>query len=137
VPNLRRDLCQITRHDSSQFHHAGTQPTVRIVVSLLSTPAKIDVSGRTVPTVDATTFRLDFRRYRDKVHHEPVKMTSHGRVIGGFLSSHDLEHYEQLKRLERQVYVADELPGELIEAIEKAEYLKPASQHIRLGSPAA
>jgi hypothetical protein len=77
--------------------------------------------------VDATTFRRDFGRYQDEAHLQPVKVTSHGRVVGAFLSSHDLEHYERLKRRERQVYVAGEIPDEIINAIEKAEYLKPAS----------
>jgi hypothetical protein len=54
-------------------------------------------------------------------------VTSHGRVIGGFLSSHDLEHFERLRRRERQAYVAGEIPDDIIDAIEKAEYLKPAS----------
>jgi hypothetical protein len=80
-----------------------------------------------MPTVDATTFRRDFGRYQDEAHREPVKVTSHGRVIGVFLSSHDLEHFEQLKRRERQVYVAGEIPDDIIDAIEKAEYLKSAS----------
>ena len=80
-----------------------------------------------MPTVDATTFRRDFGRYQDEAHREPVKVTSHGRVIGGFLSSHDLDLFERLKRRERQVYVAGEIPDDIIEAIEKAEYLKPAS----------
>jgi hypothetical protein len=80
-----------------------------------------------MPTIDATSFRRDFGRYRDEAHHEPVTVSSHGRVIGVFLSSHDLEHYERLKRRERQVYVAGEIPDDIIEAIEHAEYLKPAS----------
>jgi hypothetical protein len=78
-----------------------------------------------MPTVDATTFRRDFGRFQDEAHHEPVKVTSHGRVIGVFMSSRDLEHYEQLKRRERQVYVAGEIPDDIVDAIEKAEYLKP------------
>ena len=49
-----------------------------------------------MPTVDATTFRRDSGRYQDEAHREPVKVTNHGRVIGVFLSSHDLEHFEQL-----------------------------------------
>ncbi len=77
-----------------------------------------------MPTVDATTFRRDFGRYQDKAHREPVKVTSDGRVIGGFLSSHDLEHFERLKRRERQVYVAGDIPDDIIDAIRKAEYLK-------------
>jgi len=82
---------------------------------------------RLMPTVDAATFRRDFGRYQDEAHREPVKVTSHGHVIGGFLSSHDLEHFERLKRRERQVYAAGELPADIVDAIERAEYLKPAS----------
>ena len=77
-----------------------------------------------MPTVDATSFRRDFGRYQDEAHREPVKVTSHGRVIGVFLSSHDLEHFERLKRRERQVYVTSETPDDIIDAIDKAEYLK-------------
>ncbi len=79
-----------------------------------------------MPTVDATTFRRDFGRYQDEAHREPVKVTSHGRVVGGFLSSDDLEHYERLVRRERKSYLAGEIPDDIVEAIEKAEYLKPA-----------
>ena len=53
-----------------------------------------------MPTVDATTFRRDFGRYQDEAQREPAKVTSHGRLVGVFLSSHDLEHYENLKRRE-------------------------------------
>ena len=80
-----------------------------------------------MPTVDATSFRRDFGRYQDEAHREPVKVTSHGRVIGVVMSSHDLEYFEQLKRRERQIYVAGEIPDDIIKAIEQAEYLKPAS----------
>lgn len=59
-----------------------------------------------MPTIDATNFRRDFGRYQDEAQREPVKVTSHGRVVGGFLSSRDLDHYERLKLRERQVYVA-------------------------------
>lgn len=53
-----------------------------------------------MPTVDATTFRRDFGRYKDEAYREPVRVTNHGRVVGGFISSHDLEHFERLKELE-------------------------------------
>ncbi len=51
-----------------------------------------------MPTVDATTFRRDFTRYKEEAKSEPVRVTSHGRVIGGFLSVPDLEAFERLKR---------------------------------------
>jgi hypothetical protein len=85
-----------------------------------------------IPTIDASTFRRDFGQNKDEARREPVKVPNHGRVIGGFLSSHDLEHFERLKRRERQVYVAGEIPDDIIDAIRKAEYLKPpAGQTLR------
>jgi len=78
-----------------------------------------------VPTVDATAFRREFERYQHEAHREPVKVTSDGHVVGGYLSPHDLEHYERLKRRERQVYVAGEIPDDIVAAIETAEYLTP------------
>ncbi len=79
-----------------------------------------------MPTIDATTFRRDFGRYQDEAHREPVTVTSHGRVVGGFLSADDLAHFARLKHRDRQVYATSEIPDDIIEAIETAEYLKPA-----------
>ena len=76
--------------------------------------------------IEATKFRRDFGLYQDEAHREPVKVTSHGRVVGAFVSADDLAHFERLKRRERQVFVAGEIPDDIIEAIEQAEYLKPA-----------
>ena len=76
-------------------------------------------------TIDATHFRRDFGRFQDDAQRAPVKVTSHGRIVGAFLSAHDLDHFERLKRRERQVYVAGEIPDDLINAIEAAEYLQP------------
>ena len=63
-----------------------------------------------MPTVDATTFRRDFGRYKEEAFREPVKVTSHGRVVGGFLSSHDLEHFERLKEREHETGRAGVIP---------------------------
>ena len=77
-----------------------------------------------MPTVDATTFRRDFGRFQDEAHAEPVRVTSHGRVVGAFVSSRDFELFEALKRRERRVYVAGEIPDDVIAAIEGARYLE-------------
>jgi hypothetical protein len=53
-------------------------------------------------TIDAATFQRDFARYRDEADREPVTVISNGKVIGAFLSPHDLEDYARLKRLERE-----------------------------------
>ena len=78
-----------------------------------------------MPTVEATTFTRDFGRLQDEAHREIVKITVHGRLIGAYLSAEDLAYFERLKRHERQVYQAGEIPDDVLEAIEKAEYLKP------------
>jgi len=68
-----------------------------------------------MPTVDATTFRRDFGRYQDEAQREPVKVTSHGRLVGVFLSSHDLEYYENLKRRETK----DRRTGKIQECVKE------------------
>lgn len=75
-----------------------------------------------MPTVGASEFVRGFGRYRDEAHREVVKVTSHGRVIGGYLSAADLEHFERLKRRERESLVVGELPDDVIADIEAAEY---------------
>ncbi len=77
-------------------------------------------------TVDATTFRRDFGRYQHEAHDGVITVTSHGRVVGAFLSARDFEDYERLKRRERQVFTAGSLPDDLVAAIQSAEYLKSA-----------
>ena len=49
-------------------------------------------------------------------------LTSHGRIIGAYLSASEAEHYEQLKRRERESLVVGALPHDVIEALEAAEY---------------
>ena len=78
-----------------------------------------------MPITDATSFCREFDRYQDAADQEPVRVTSQGRVIGGFLSSRDLDHYESLKRREQQVYVAGAFPDDVLRSIAEAEYLKP------------
>jgi len=74
--------------------------------------------------VAATKFTKNFGRYRDEAQssREPVRVTSHGRVIGGWLSAQELEHFERLKRQERQVHIVGALPDNIRAAIEDAEY---------------
>lgn len=62
-----------------------------------------------MPVVEASKFVRAFGRYQDEAYREVVKVTSHGRVVGGYLSAHDLELFERLKRLQREVLVVGEL----------------------------
>jgi PHD/YefM family antitoxin component YafN of YafNO toxin-antitoxin module len=75
-----------------------------------------------MPTVSATEFARNFGRYQDEAHREPVRVTSHGRVVGGYLSAAELEHFERLKRRERQVFRVGELPEDIVAELEAAEY---------------
>jgi hypothetical protein len=73
--------------------------------------------------VPATEFSRNFARYRDEAIAEKIiHVTSHGRVIGAYLSASEAAHYEQLKRRERQSLVVGDLPNDIVSAIEAAEY---------------
>jgi len=73
--------------------------------------------------IPATEFSRNFARYRDEaIEAKVIHITSHGRVIGAYLSASEAAHYEQLKRRERQSLVVGELPNDVVAAIESAEY---------------
>ena len=74
-------------------------------------------------TVRATDFSRNFAKYQDEaIEAKVINVTSHGRVIGGYLSASELARYEALKRREREVLIVGELDDDTIEAIERAEY---------------
>lgn len=74
-------------------------------------------------TVPATVFSRNFGRYQDQaLAGDVVKVTSHGRVVGGYLSEKALRDYERLKRREREVLVVGALPDDVVADIESAEY---------------
>jgi hypothetical protein len=76
--------------------------------------------ARDVPAIE---FSRNFARYREEAIAEKIiRVTSHGRVIGAYLSASEAAHYEQLKRREKQPLVVGELPTDVIAAIESAEY---------------
>lgn len=73
--------------------------------------------------VPATEFARNFARYRDEAAEARViHVTSHGRVVGAYLSASEVAHYERLKRRERQSLVVGDLPDDAVAAIEAAEY---------------
>jgi prevent-host-death family protein len=73
--------------------------------------------------VPATEFSRNFARYRDEaIEDKIILVTSHGRVIGAYLSASEAAHYERLKQRERQSLVVGELPDDVVAAIEAAEY---------------
>lgn len=73
--------------------------------------------------VTATEFSRNFARYQDEaIEAKVIHVTSHGRVIGAYLSAREAERYEHLKRRERQLLVVGELPEDVVADIEAAEY---------------
>jgi hypothetical protein len=73
--------------------------------------------------VSATDFARNFALYREEAIAEKViRVTSHGRVIGAYLSASEAAHYERLKRREQQSLVVGELSSDVIAAIESSEY---------------
>ena len=73
--------------------------------------------------VSASEFVRNFGRYQDEaIRSKVIVVTSYNRVVGGYLSADELEHYEQLKAREREVLRVGELDDETIAAISAAEY---------------
>lgn len=74
-------------------------------------------------TIPATEFSRNFAKYRDEaIEAKVINVTSHGRVIGGYLSASELARYEEMKRRERRVLVVGDLDDEILSEIETAEY---------------
>lgn len=75
------------------------------------------------PVVSATKFARNFAHYKDQAIHDAViVVTSHDRVIGGYLSARELANYERLKAREREVLRVGELSDDIIASLRAAEY---------------
>jgi prevent-host-death family protein len=68
--------------------------------------------------VTASQFQQSFGTLSDKARHEPVVITKHGRDSLVVMSA---EEWARLKRRDRRVGLADELPEEWIEAVRRSE----------------
>lgn len=78
------------------------------------------MSARTVP---ANEFARNFGRYQDEaISAGIINVTSHGRVVGAYLSAAELEHFECLKRRECEVLKIGKFDDDTLAAIEAAEY---------------
>lgn len=73
--------------------------------------------------VTASDFSRNFGKYQDEaIKTGVISVTSHGRIVGAYLSAAELEHFERLKRRERQVLKIGKLDDETLAMIEAAEY---------------
>jgi len=74
-------------------------------------------------TVPASDFSRNFGKYQDEaIKAGVISVSSHGRVVGAYLSAAELEHFERLKLRERQVLKIGELDDDTLATIESAEY---------------
>lgn len=72
-------------------------------------------------TITATEFARRFARIKEDVReHGVVRVVSHDRLVGGFLSPGELENYERLKTQEREILKAGEIPDEFLAALDEA-----------------
>jgi len=75
--------------------------------------------------VPATEFARKFTTYREQVQTAGViEITAHNRTVGAFLSATELEHYQAMKRREREVIRVSEMDDETMALIMGAEYGK-------------
>ncbi|MBA4786120.1 MAG: hypothetical protein H2046_10175 [Rhizobiales bacterium] len=73
--------------------------------------------------VSATKFARGFGKYRDEASSAKViEVTSHGRVIGGYLSAKELAHYQRLKEKEREVIRVGDFDEEMLAELEASQY---------------
>ncbi len=68
--------------------------------------------------VTASEFQQAFGALSDKARQEPVVITKHGRDSLVIMSA---EEWERLKRRDRRVGLATELPEEWVEAVQSAK----------------
>lgn len=75
--------------------------------------------------VPATEFARKFTTFREQVQTAGViEVTAHNRTIGAFLSAAELEHYQDMKKREREVIRVSEMDDETMALIMGAEYGK-------------
>jgi hypothetical protein len=76
--------------------------------------------------VSSTEFGKEVGRYQDLALSQPVVVTRNGRDRTVVISA---DEYQRLKRRDRQVFAAGELPDDIVEAISRAE-MDPRHNHL-------
>ena len=79
--------------------------------------------------VTATKFAKGFGRYKEEAQHEPIAITSYGRVSGYFISAREFEELQRLRAFERRVHRINDLPAQIADAIEGSK-MNPAHDHL-------
>ncbi len=76
--------------------------------------------------VSSTEFGKEVGRYQDLALRQPVVVTRNGRDRTVMISA---EEYLRLKRRDRQVFGAGQLPDDLVEAVARSE-MDPRHNHL-------
>lgn len=76
--------------------------------------------------VSSTEFGKEVGRYQDAALSQPVIVTRNGRDRTVMISA---EEYYRLKRRDRQVFAAGEMPEEMVEAVRNSE-MDPSNRHL-------
>ena len=76
--------------------------------------------------VSSTEFGKEVGRYQDAALTQPVVVTRNGRDRTVMISA---EEYIRLKRRDRRVFAAGELPDDIVEAIARAD-MDPRHDHL-------
>ena len=79
-------------------------------------------------TVPASEFTKNFGRYKMEAQHEAVPVSSHGQIIGFFVSPHE---YQELRRLKgmRRTFATEDLSDQEFQAIASAR-MDPRHGHL-------
>jgi hypothetical protein len=76
--------------------------------------------------VSSTEFGKEVGRYQDLALSQPVVVTRNGRDRTVVISA---DEYQRLKRRDRQIFAAGELPDDIADAVGRAE-MDPRHQHL-------
>ncbi len=73
--------------------------------------------------VPATKFSRSFAHYQDEAHSVGIiEITSHDRVVGGYLSPKELENYRRLMSQEREVVLLGEFDDEMLSELKTSRW---------------
>ena len=79
--------------------------------------------------VAATEFCRNFAEYQRHVQREPIRVQSHGKTTGYFVSAEEFERVQRILAESRKAYHPSELPSHLREAIQGA-HMSPEHAHL-------
>jgi prevent-host-death family protein len=71
-----------------------------------------------LPKIPAAEVQRHFGLYQDKALTQPIAITRNGRPRTVLIS---IEEYERLKRRDRQVFLSEDIPEDLADAIASAQ----------------